>query len=141
MHGAGRLWLEERSDGGSKNRDRSRRAERPGYDAGGLPQLDRIRVAPVSMGRFVLAEVTAPGEVEVNPNRVSHVLMPVTGRIREVLVHLGDTVTEGQPVVGHREPGRGRRSGRAHAGAGPDPASQVGPAQVRTGSGARSRAE
>jgi cobalt-zinc-cadmium efflux system membrane fusion protein len=56
------------------------------------------------MGRFVLAEVTAPGEVEVNPSHVSRVLMPVTGRIREVRVHLGDSVTEGQPVVAIESP-------------------------------------
>jgi len=70
----------------------------------GSPRLDRIRVAPVAMGRFVLAEVTAPGEVEVNPSHVSRVLMPVTGRIREVRVHLGDSVTEGQPVVAIESP-------------------------------------
>ena len=70
----------------------------------GSPKLDRIRVAPVAMGRFVLAEVTAPGEVEMNPSHVSRVLMPVTGRIREVRVHLGDSVTEGQPVVAIESP-------------------------------------
>jgi len=70
----------------------------------GSPKLDRIRVAPVSMGYFVLAEVTAPGEVEVDPNRISHALMPVMGRIRQVLVRLGDTVTEGQPVVAIESP-------------------------------------
>lgn len=70
----------------------------------GSPKLDRIRVAPVEMGRFVLAEVTAPGEVEVNPSLVSRVLMPVTGRIREVRVHLGDSVTEGEPVVAIESP-------------------------------------
>ena len=59
-------------------------------------KLSLIHVAPVAMGNFELAEVTAPGEVVGNPNRVSHVLTPVTGRIQEVLVHLGDTVAEGQ---------------------------------------------
>lgn len=68
------------------------------------PQLDRIRVAPVSMGRFVLGEVTAPSKVEFNPNRVSHVLMPVGGRIREVLAHLGDPVGAGQPLVSIESP-------------------------------------
>jgi len=70
----------------------------------GSPKLGRIRVEPVAMGRFVLAEVTAPGEVEVNPSHVSRVLMPVTGRIREVRVHLGDSVAEGQPVVAIESP-------------------------------------
>ena len=70
----------------------------------GSPKLDRIRVEPVAIGYFVLAEVTAPGEVEVDPNRISHALMPVMGRIRQVLVRLGDTVTEGQPVVAIESP-------------------------------------
>jgi cobalt-zinc-cadmium efflux system membrane fusion protein len=63
------------------------------------PKLNLVRVAPVSKGEFELAEVAVPGEIEANPNRVSHVLTPVTGRIREVLVHLGDSVTEGQPLA------------------------------------------
>lgn len=65
----------------------------------GSPKLNLIHVAPVAMGQFQLEEVSAPGEIEANPNRVSHVLMPVMGRIRQVLVHLGDTVSEGQPLV------------------------------------------
>lgn len=52
-------------------------------------------------------EVTAPGKVEVNPNRVSHVLMPVAGRIREVFVKLGDAVTEGQPLLTVESPDAG----------------------------------
>ena len=63
------------------------------------PKLNLIHVAPVSMAEFQLAEITAPGEIVANPNRVSHVLTPVTGRIQEVLVHLGEPVTEGQLVA------------------------------------------
>jgi cobalt-zinc-cadmium efflux system membrane fusion protein len=70
----------------------------------GSPKLDHIRVAPVSMGLFVLGEVTAPSKVEFNPNRVSHVLMPVGGRIREVLAHLGDSVSAGQPLISIESP-------------------------------------
>ena len=63
------------------------------------PKLAQIMVATVSTGQFVLAEVTAPGEVQGNPNRISHVLTPVTGLVKEVLVHLGDTVKEGQALA------------------------------------------
>jgi membrane fusion protein, heavy metal efflux system len=63
------------------------------------PKRQFIRVAAVSTSMFQLAEVVAPGEVQANPNRVSRVLSPVAGRIQQVLAHLGDTVTEGQPVA------------------------------------------
>lgn len=62
----------------------------------GSPKLEQIHVAPIAMGQFQLAEVTVPGEVVGNPNRVSHVLTPVTGLVRQVDAHLGDTVSQGQ---------------------------------------------
>ena len=43
--------------------------------------------------------VAAPGKVEVNPNRVSRVLMPVPGRVHRVMVGLGDAVAEGQALI------------------------------------------
>jgi cobalt-zinc-cadmium efflux system membrane fusion protein len=63
------------------------------------PKLARIRVAAVENLEFPSEEVTAPGRVEANPNRISKVAMPVAGRLRQVLVRLGDAVTEGQPLV------------------------------------------
>jgi cobalt-zinc-cadmium efflux system membrane fusion protein len=63
------------------------------------PQLSRIRVALVAVAQFAVNEVVAPGTVEVNPNRISRVLMPVGGRVRQVLVKLGDAVAEGQPLL------------------------------------------
>jgi cobalt-zinc-cadmium efflux system membrane fusion protein len=63
------------------------------------PKLARIRVAPVASMEFASDEVTAPGKVEANPNRISKVVMPVGGRIRQVLVRLGDAVAEGQPLL------------------------------------------
>ena len=48
---------------------------------------------------FPVEELVAPGKVEFNPNRVSRVLPPVAGRVKRVLVKLGDSVTEGQTVV------------------------------------------
>jgi len=63
------------------------------------PKLKQIRVEPVELKEFPVAEVVAPGKVELNPNRISRVLAPLVGRIRQVLVRLGDAVQEGQPVV------------------------------------------
>jgi cobalt-zinc-cadmium efflux system membrane fusion protein len=65
----------------------------------GSPKLKLIRVATVETRAFPVEEVTAPGKVEVNPNRVSRVVMPLAGRIREVLVKLGDAVDAGQPLL------------------------------------------
>ena len=65
---------------------------------------DRVRLATVEPRAFTLDEVVAPGKVELNPNRVSRVLMPLPGRIRRVLVHLGDAVVEGQPVLSVESP-------------------------------------
>jgi membrane fusion protein, heavy metal efflux system len=61
--------------------------------------LDRIRVTEVREKSFVLEEIVAAGKVEANPNRISRVLLPVGGRVREVLVKLGDSVTGGQPLL------------------------------------------
>jgi cobalt-zinc-cadmium efflux system membrane fusion protein len=44
-------------------------------------------------------EVVAPGRVDVNPNRVSRVMLPVSGKIVSTLVRIGDTVRQGQPVL------------------------------------------
>jgi cobalt-zinc-cadmium efflux system membrane fusion protein len=63
------------------------------------PKLNRIRVEPVRKMDFPSEEVVAPGKIEANPNRISRVVMPVAGRVRQVLVHLGDAVTEGQPLL------------------------------------------
>ncbi len=63
------------------------------------PQLSQIRVEPVTTRTFAVEEVLAPGKVEANPNRISRVLMPLSGRICEVWVKLGDAVSQGQPLV------------------------------------------
>jgi cobalt-zinc-cadmium efflux system membrane fusion protein len=71
------------------------------------PQLKQIHIAPVVMKEFPLDEVTAPGKVEANPNRISHVLAPVPGRVRSVRVVLGDKVEEGQPLLTIESPEAG----------------------------------
>ena len=65
----------------------------------GAPALQQIRTAPVETREIRNDVLTAPGKVEVNPNRVSRVVMPVPGRVRTVLVRLGDPVTEGQALL------------------------------------------
>ena len=57
------------------------------------------RTAVVEVREFPIDEIVAPGSVELNPNRVSKVLMPVQGRVRQVLAKLGDSVTEGQVLA------------------------------------------
>jgi len=63
------------------------------------PKLSRIRVSVAQFVAFPIDEVVATGKVELNPNRISRLVMPGPGRVREVLVRLGDSVTEGQPVL------------------------------------------
>ena len=63
------------------------------------PKLAQIRVAEVLLAELPTDEFTAPGKIEVNPNRVSKVLLPVAGRITQVLVSFGDAVTKDQPLL------------------------------------------
>jgi cobalt-zinc-cadmium efflux system membrane fusion protein len=69
--------------------------------------LRRLRVAPVELRELPTEEVTAPGKVEANPNRIAHVGLPVPGRVMNVLVQLGDVVTQGQPVLTIESPDAG----------------------------------
>ncbi|MFB3829418.1 MAG: efflux RND transporter periplasmic adaptor subunit [Bryobacteraceae bacterium] len=63
------------------------------------PQLKRIHTEPAVMVEYAAEEVVAPGRVEVNPNRVSRVLAPIAGHVRQVLAGLGDAVSEGQVLA------------------------------------------
>lgn len=63
------------------------------------PQLAQIRIEPVADSMVPAGSVTAPGKVEVNTNRLSHVVLPVTGRVSTVLVKTGDFVRQGQPLL------------------------------------------
>jgi cobalt-zinc-cadmium efflux system membrane fusion protein len=71
------------------------------------PMLSRIHSASVENVEFPSDEVMAPGRVEANPNRIAKVVMPVGGRVRQVLVRLGDAVTEGQPLIAIDSPDAG----------------------------------
>jgi membrane fusion protein, heavy metal efflux system len=63
------------------------------------PKLAQIRVEPLRLVNLPAGEVTAPGKVEANPNRISRVPLPVSGRVTRVLVKLGDSVAAGQPIM------------------------------------------
>lgn len=63
------------------------------------PKLAQIHVDEVRVAELPTDEFTAPGRIEVNPNRVSKVLLPVAGRITDVLVKFGDAVRKDQPLL------------------------------------------
>lgn len=63
------------------------------------PQLSRLRIEPVATRDVAPEEVTSPGRIEVNPNRVSRLVLPVPGRIVRVIPKLGDSITQGSPVI------------------------------------------
>jgi membrane fusion protein, heavy metal efflux system len=89
------------------------------------PQLARITVAPVATARVPEVLLEAPGKIEADPNRVSRVVLPAPGRVSRVMVHLGDAVTRGAPLLAIESPDIGAtlssyrqalaRLGQAHA--------------------------
>lgn len=62
-------------------------------------KLDHVKVEPVLSAPMPGAEVTAPGRVEANPNLISHIYLPVAGRVQNVLVRTGDPVSAGQTLL------------------------------------------
>jgi len=63
------------------------------------PKLKEIKVDAVRDEQVPFDEVVSPGKIEANPNLVSHVTLPVTGRITSVLVKIGDAVKRGEPLL------------------------------------------
>lgn len=63
------------------------------------PQLAQIRTESVETSVVPVGVVSAPGKVEANANRLSHVVLPLTGRVAAVLVKIGDFVRQGQPLL------------------------------------------
>lgn len=72
--------------------------------AANSPMLEQIRVETVQSAEIPTAEVVSPGKIELNPNRVLRVVLPVAGRVTAVLVKLGDAVVEGQPLLTVQSP-------------------------------------
>ena len=68
------------------------------------PKLKQIQIAEVKLAAIPTDEFTAPGKVEVNPNHVSKVLLPVAGRVAEVMVRFGDAVKKNDPVLAVESP-------------------------------------
>jgi cobalt-zinc-cadmium efflux system membrane fusion protein len=56
-------------------------------------------VEEVKAAQVPTDEVVAPGKIEANPNHVSHVALPLAGRVSQVFVHLGDYVKQGDPLL------------------------------------------
>ncbi len=63
------------------------------------PKLSQIRSEAVETAVVPVGLVAAPGKVEANANRLSHVVLPLTGRVSSVLVKIGDFVQQGQAVL------------------------------------------
>jgi len=63
------------------------------------PMLAQIQRDSVKLVDLPTDELVAPGKIEANPNRVSKVVLPVTGRVASVFVKVGDTVRKDQPLL------------------------------------------
>ena len=63
------------------------------------PQLAQIKTEAVEVTNVPVGNLTAPGQVEANENRLSHVVLPLAGRITSVDVRMGDYVRQGQPLL------------------------------------------
>lgn len=64
----------------------------------GSPLRGRIAVAPVELKTISRSRVVT-GTVEADPARTVRILAPVTGRVGELNVELGDNVKKGQPLA------------------------------------------
>jgi membrane fusion protein, heavy metal efflux system len=63
------------------------------------PQLKRLRIEEVRTEQVPFEEVVVPGKIEANPTRISRIALPVAGRVKQVMVTIGDAVSQGQPVI------------------------------------------
>lgn len=63
------------------------------------PELKEMTVEAVKNEMMPAQEVTATARIEANPNRVGHAMAPVPGRIVRLMVQLGDSVKQGQPLL------------------------------------------
>ncbi len=67
--------------------------------AADAPELKEMKIESVAMRSVPADAVVATARIEANPHNVGHALAPVAGRITNVAVRLGDTVTRGQVVA------------------------------------------
>src|SRR5262245_22963897 len=71
------------------------------------PQLKRLRIEKVRTEQVPLNEVVVPGKIEANPTRISRIALPVAGRVKQVMVTIGDAVSLGQAVIALDSPETG----------------------------------
>jgi cobalt-zinc-cadmium efflux system membrane fusion protein len=70
----------------------------------GSALLRQLRVESVQECDVAIGRIEAPGKVEVNPDRVFRVMLPVAGRVAEVYARLGDAVKESSPLLALESP-------------------------------------
>lgn len=63
------------------------------------PKLKQIRTEAVQSASVPVGIISAPGKVEANANRLSHVVLPLAGRITTVDIKVGDFVRQGQILL------------------------------------------
>ena len=68
------------------------------------PKLKQIRVETVESADVPEDEVIAPGKVEMNPDRISRVTLPLAGRISGLTAHIGDNIQQGQILFSVESP-------------------------------------
>nr|WP_276604514.1 efflux RND transporter periplasmic adaptor subunit [Nannocystis sp. RBIL2] len=61
--------------------------------------LSSLKIGGVTARELSTDEVVSPAQLEIDPGRLSHVLLPVTGRVREVDVRVGDRVAAGDVLL------------------------------------------
>jgi len=62
------------------------------------PLAGRLETEPAKLTTFT-RQVTAPASVEADPARFARILPPLNGRILQLFVHPGDSVTKGQELL------------------------------------------
>ena len=63
------------------------------------PKLAQIQVDTVRTAEVPVDQVTSPGKIEANPNRMAHVMLPVAGRIVAVSIRIGERVQQGSTLL------------------------------------------
>jgi len=63
------------------------------------PMLAHIGLDTVKLVDLPTDDIFAPGKIEANPNRVSKIVLPVSGRVATVLIRTGDAVRKDQPLL------------------------------------------
>ena len=64
----------------------------------GSPLRSRIKVEPATE-QLIQSQLLAPASVEADPTRLARISPPLSGRVEKLLVHLGDRVEKGQPIL------------------------------------------